>query len=194
MLDDDGLFTVTDLKQMAYCPRVVFYERCLPHVRPRTYKMEAGQAAHEDEQARAARRTLARYALPEGERHFDLLLQSARLGLRGKLDEVIALGDGTLIPVDYKLTRAVAGNHRLQLAAYALLLEAVYGGAVTRGFVVLIPTQKAVEVAINGKLRAAVATRLEEARTMVKEERMPEPTTVRARCYDCEFRRFCNDV
>ena len=38
---------VIDLKQYEYCPRIVYYEYCLPGVRPTTYKMAAGIAAQD---------------------------------------------------------------------------------------------------------------------------------------------------
>lgn len=194
MLDDQQLFTVTDLKQFDYCARVVFYERCLPRVRPRTYKMDVGRDAHQDEQRKASRRSLAGYGLPAGERQFDLRLRSERLGLHGKLDELVMSSDGTCFPVDYKLAKQVAANHRLQLAAYALLLEDTREIRIERGYIYLIPTRKTVEVAITPKLRSAVETRLHALNRMVETEEMPQPTVVRARCFDCEFRRFCNDV
>ncbi len=37
------ILTVTDLKQYCYCPRILFYMRCLPGVRPLTVKMEEGR-------------------------------------------------------------------------------------------------------------------------------------------------------
>ncbi|NJL95452.1 MAG: hypothetical protein HC915_17865 [Anaerolineae bacterium] len=45
MLGSDLIYTVTDLKQMAYCARVVFYERCLPHPRPRTSRFLIARSA-----------------------------------------------------------------------------------------------------------------------------------------------------
>src|SRR5690242_3436884 len=83
------LFTVTDVKQFVYCGRVIFYERCLPHLRPRTYKMDAGRAEHEDEQKRAARRNLSQYALGEGKRAFDVAITAPTLKLTGLIDEVV---------------------------------------------------------------------------------------------------------
>ena len=48
------LFRVVDLKQYVYCPRIVYYHHCLPQVRPVTFKMEAGLAAQDEEEVRAA--------------------------------------------------------------------------------------------------------------------------------------------
>lgn len=194
MLDDARLLTVTDLKQYAYCPRVVYYERCLPHIRPRTYMMDAGRDAHEDEQDRAARRVIAKYAVPDGQRQFNVRLLSETLGLQGLLDEVMLASDGTTIPVDYKLASSVSANHRIQITAYALLLEANGSLPVERGFIYLIPTRKLVTVNITARLRAITFDLLDKLRTLIALEQMPPPTERSSQCAACEFRRFCNDV
>ncbi len=49
-------------------------------------------------------------------------------------------------------------------------------------------------VRITPKLRQEVLACVEQIREMVVQERMPEPTSRRGRCVDCEFRRFCGDV
>jgi CRISPR-associated exonuclease Cas4 len=54
------MLEVTDLKQYACCPRIVFYRYCLPKVRPVTYLMEEGIRAHEQEEEREERRSLHR--------------------------------------------------------------------------------------------------------------------------------------
>jgi len=194
VLDDEHFFTVTDLKQAAYCARIVFYEQCLPHVRPRTYKMDAGRDAHETEQRRAARRTLARYDLSEGERVFDVRLASASLRLTGILDEVIYCADGTAFPVDYKLAKQASLHYRLQLASYALLLEEAEAVIVDKGFVYLIPKREMVQVPITETLRTQVLSLLEQMSTMVEREEIPGPASKFNFCVACEFRRFCNDV
>ena len=76
---------VTDAKQYAYCPRIVYYHYCLPAVRPLTYKMQAGIAAHTDEREREHRRSLRPYSITDGERFFDVRLFSESLGLRGRV-------------------------------------------------------------------------------------------------------------
>src|SRR4051812_43849528 len=123
MLDDELYFTVTDLKQFTFCPRVLFYERCLPHIRPRTYKMDAGHDVHEDEPKRAVRRTLYAYEVEGGKRLFDVALSSDLLRLCGKIDEVVQTNTGEYFPVDYKLAHKEGANHQIQVAAYALLME-----------------------------------------------------------------------
>lgn len=191
---DPLFFTVTDLKQFTYCPRVLFYEKCLPHIRPRTFKMDAGRDEHELEERRAIRRTLSKYDVAAGSRAFDVAIEEAGYGLRAKLDEVVTTAEGEIFPVDYKLAEKVGENHKLQLTAYAMLLEVTRSVKIQRGFIYLIPKQRTVEVLIHEQMRKDVVKLLAEMKTMVVQEAMPNPTDVQTRCFSCEFRRFCNDV
>jgi len=193
--DLDLLYIATDIKQYHYCPRITYYEKCLPDFRPQTYMMLAGQEAHERERARAVRRTLQAYHLVKGERHFDVHLRSTALGLAGKIDEVVVCPDDPpqVYPVDYKLIDRVQDQHRCQLAAYGLLLEEQWGIRVERGFIYLIPRRRAVEVVLDAPLRETVYNTLEAIRTIASREVMPPPDN-RQKCPLCEFRRICNDV
>jgi CRISPR-associated exonuclease Cas4 len=207
------MFTVTDLKQMSYCPRIVYYGYCLPGLRvARTHKMALGAQADEAVEALEHRRSLRAYGLRDGTRQFDVWLESDALGLRGRLDMLVESGD-ELIPVDYKdsasgfeenagqpvskpprPTKEIQHNWALQLTTYALLVEAVFGRSVRRGFIYYIPARRAREVRFTQPLRDEVMNLLGQMQQMIEMERQPGPTPHRARCDACEFRRFCNDV
>ncbi len=116
-----------------------------------------------------------------------------KLGLSGQVDEVVET-EHELIPIDYKLTRQAGHHFKVQLAAYALLLEERFQKPVGRGFIYLIPRRKSLEVPITQSLRSEVKTALSAMKAIVEREQMRAPTTWRQRCADCEFRRFCNDV
>lgn len=191
---DRPVFVVTDLKQYAYCPRVVFYQYCLPLVCSESYKMQASHKAHDREQGREVRRSLRRYGLDQGARAFDVDLYSASLGLRGRADLIITCPD-EIIPVDYKLSRRKPGPHfRLQLAAYGLMLQEKTGLPAKRGFLYSLLTRQAERVPLTANAYAKVRRTLDALRDMVERERMPDPPRGRAKCVGCEFRRFCNDL
>lgn len=195
MLDtQETLFTTTDLKQYIYCPRIFYYHACLPTIRPVTYKMQAGIDAHENERKRALRRSLEMYDEPSGKRHFDVNVYSAELGLSGQIDEVVETDAGEFIPVDYKLARQAGYHFKVQLTAYALLLEAAYHTRVKYGFLYLLLSRKTLRVSITPKLREEVSQALAAMQAISETEAMPLPTEWRQHCPDCEFRRFCNDV
>jgi len=156
--------------------------------------MDAGKEDHEETRNNAHRRTFVQMGLEKGVREFDVDLTATELNLRGKLDEVVTTDTGAIFPVEYKGTDKVADNHRLQVIAYAMLLESVRGKPVTRGYIYLTPLRKARKLTITPEDKARVRDLLTELRQMVEGEIMPPPTAIRSRCMGCEFRRFCNDV
>jgi CRISPR-associated exonuclease Cas4 len=192
------LLEVTDLKQWTYCPRVVFYRYCLPRVRPITYSMEAGRQSHEEVASREERRSLRAYGLTSGERFFDVALRSERLHLSGRIDLVIRVetpqGPEGIV-VDYKLSEREPGSHfKLQLAAYALMLEEAWGMPVGRAFLYHIPQRKAEAISLTPALRRQVEATIADVQRAIVGEDMPPPPRHLGKCVACEFRRFCNDV
>ena len=200
VLMDLATIEVTDLKQWRYCARVVWYRYCLPDVRPITDLMHHGTLHHQDEAGREERRSLRPYGLTVGERHADLPLYSTRLGLRGRLDLAIATPDrvtpsAEAIVVDYKDSEQQLGPHvKLQLTAYALLLEEAWGLPVRTSWIYQIPLRRAERITISPTLRRQVTTTVETIQASIRGERMPEPPASRRQCVNCEFRRFCNDT
>lgn len=195
------LYRVTDVKQAAYCPRIVFYTYVLPVGKRPTRKMDFGTVAHEQVERLEARRTLARYGLKGAERVWGVWLTSERMGLSGRLDLLLKLpalpgSDAPrYVPVDFKRTAGpVYQNHHLQLAAYALLVEEHYGQVVTTGFIYRIPEGRPEVVAIEDGLKRRVREMVAEIDAMVQAERMPPPTPHRGRCQDCEFQNYCADI
>lgn len=196
----DPMLEVTDLKQWRYCGRIVWYRFCLPDIRPVTALMEQGITSHRAEADREERRSLRAYDLTEGERMFNVVLRSERLGLSGRLDMAIAVPGRTVpgayaVVVDYKDSEQLPGPHfKLQLATYALLLEELWELPVTLGFVYLIPLKQAVRIPITAALRRKVIHTVMTIQTAIRNEALPPPPAGRRPCFTCEFRRFCNDV
>jgi CRISPR-associated exonuclease Cas4 len=185
---------VNDLKQYEYCPRIVFYNTVMPLDRKVTFKMQRGTEAEFQLDALEKRRSLRRYKLSEGERRFHVWLHSERLGLSGKMDLLIVSQQG-YFPVDFKYTRGRPHrNHISQLAGYAVLVEEQYQTEVETGFIYLAPVGELVAIKITKELKKEVSERLASIREMVRDELLPPPTLVRARCAECEFRNYCGDI
>ena len=191
---DAPLLRVSDLKQWVYCPRIFYYARCLPKVRPVTFGMEHGARAGERVEALEERRSLRAYGLSGGAREFNVGLASSTLGVRGVADMIVTADDGEVIPVDFKESDKAGDHFKLQVAAYALLLEEERGIKVARGFIYLAVLKRAEEVRVDARLRAKIMDALANMRRAEQTEAMPAPTPHISRCVSCEFRRFCNDV
>lgn len=192
-------FTVTNLKDYTYCPRILYYQTVLPQIRPTTYKMEAGKQAHQQTEENEKRRQLRTYGITHGTRHFNVQLYSPPIRLSGELDLLIETPT-ELIPVDYKDSDQAADQYRLQLIAYARLLQELIKEQkiphkpILRGFLYLIPTRKAVEIKFTPNLWQEIEKTVQTMTNIADKQQMPPPTPQVKKCTDCEFRRFCNDI
>lgn len=185
---------VNDLKQFTYCPRIVFYQYAMPVEHRATFKMERGKTIEVRVEDLEKRRRLREYGLDAGTRRFQVWMRSPRLGLSGRVDLLIETADG-MFPVDFKDTTApIRHNHRVQLCAYAILIEETFRRPVRVGFIYRVPRSDVAEVEMSLELRTETEETIQAIRTLIRSECMPEATPVRARCTDCEYRNYCGDV
>jgi CRISPR-associated exonuclease Cas4 len=188
------LIPVTDLKQWAYCARIVYYHRAMPAVGKPTYKMKEAGLAQELIETLEMRRNLRAYGLEGARRFFNAWMTDERLGLSGKVDLLLE-GHDEVAVVDFKLTSGSPGeNHRMQLAGYSLLAEAARGLPAHRAFLYRIPDNHVFVIEITDELRRAVARAVADIRHMAETQWCPQPTSVRGRCVECEFANYCADV
>jgi CRISPR-associated exonuclease Cas4 len=166
----------------------------VPVFKKPSFKMEYGQQQHASVQALEKRRLLRRYGLEQAERIFNLYLCSPARGLTGIID--MALKDGNCYyPVEFKHSRRdYFNNHKMQLTAYAVLLEDALGATVPFGFIHNSWSGRTYKIDFPDALRADLDMALNAIRQMIQAERLPEPTPQRAKCTDCEFRNWCADV
>jgi CRISPR-associated exonuclease Cas4 len=189
----EPLLRVTDLKQQLYCPRIAYWTYVVPVEKRLPLKVEYGAADHALLARLEERRTLRAYGLAAGTRQFHIRLTSEVLGLTGVLDALLETTEER-IPVEYKDTLGgVRLNHRVQLAAYGMLLKEVPGPPVRRGMVFIIPEGKVYPVRLDATLEAKAREALAAIRETIATELVPPPADRWAKCRDCEFLRFCGD-
>lgn len=187
------VFTVTDLKQYFYCPRIIYFTYVQPVPRHVTAAMERGADEHLRVENLEPRRTVRRYGLEQAEKHLRVRVYSPAIGLSGQLDMLLIAGENHY-PVEFKHTRQPpAANHRRQLAAYAMLVEEEYETRVDKGFFCLYPENRLFAVEIGAADKRAVAEAVGEMRQIVLAQEWPEATHDRGKCTCCEWRNFCND-
>jgi len=195
--------TVSETRQWTFCPRVLWHRRMMRHPTRETPKMTLGHDAEAALERLERRRTGRRYGLSAATRRFNVPLASRRLGVRGVCDLVLDTpaspsAPRRLHPVEVKRTHGgAATHHAVQLAGYAMLLEEVErlpAGSVSEGFLLLLPADRLVPIALDAVPRAAFEAALAEIRAMLDHERFPAPTKHRAFCPQCEYVHFCGDV
>jgi CRISPR-associated exonuclease Cas4 len=119
-------------------------------------------------------------------------LFSARLGLVGKPDYIVEIGN-KYIPVEAKSgeARRPYRNHVLQLATYCLLIEEMYNQTVPFGILTYSGGQQ-FRIPFTAVLREDITKTLNGMRMQLASKSVRRNHDVPARCKSCPFRKFCN--
>ncbi len=187
--------TVTHVLEHLYCPRFTYFEYVLavPERQERRSLVVKGRQAHEER--KRINPQYLRKKLGVVERRFDVPMASASLGVRGVVDEVLTLDDGTMAPFDYKFAEdpgQVYHNQKVQSALYGLLIRETFGVPVRRGLVCYLRSNHRVVSLEHTEEDYAEARQIvREVLEVIQTGLFPPATTWKARCRDCCYRNIC---
>jgi CRISPR-associated exonuclease Cas4 len=176
-----------------YCARYTFYEQILkiPQYEEKFYKVKRGRALH-DSKLESTKPYLRR-KLGVVEVRTDQSMTNDFI--RGRLDEVLWLSDGTMAPLDYKFAEyddTVHLTYQLQLYCYAWLIEENFHKPVNKGFLVYTRSKnKLVEVPIPSDAKRLVQQAAVEIMEMLESSKYPKGTRQKKKCEICTYRNFC---
>lgn len=209
-LSEDGVFlddkddsevgfsiTASDILEYLFCPRFTYFEVYLqiPEHQEKRFKVQKGRMVHEDKMR--LNPDYLRKKLGCVDRKTAVYLSSER-GMRGIVDEVLFLDDGTAAPLDYKYAEykeRTFKNHKYQLTFYGRLITEHFQVPVTRGFIVYTRSRnKLMEVPITERMSSNLDSIMRDLADVVQKGVYPEPTKYRARCGDCCYRNICEKV
>lgn len=118
-----------------------------------------------------------------------------KANLRGKIDEVLQLDDGTFAPLDYKFAHwknRIYETYKQQLICYALLIEENFDARVNKGFLVYVrSSHKLVEVEISDKDKEQIEKSTHEMLEIINKNKYPKATKSKKKCLNCTYRNIC---
>lgn len=182
---DGAYISVTELKEMAYCPVIPWIHAHLGYRTDPTPSMESGQQRVDADYKEAVAEELG---LPRPYR-LEVPLRSPRLGLSGVVDVIAGSGTYTVLEVKaFKRPRGRWRHYRLQLLAYALLVMDTLG-----------PVREAILYMGGETLRIPVSERvvqetlkaIERLNVIIRSEDPPRPNIPSAKCTYCWYSRVC---
>lgn len=186
--------TPTEVVEYNFCPRFIYFMNVLaiPQYEERRYMVQRGREEHAKRLVRNKAYLWKKIGCVD--RQSDVLLESERLGLRGLVDEIVTLADGSLAPVDFKYADSgtLYRSHRLQIYCYALLIEECFEKAVHKGYIFYIRggcTQE--EVSFGALARQQTRKDIAAILEIIQREKLPRPTKSRSRCADCTYKNIC---
>jgi CRISPR-associated protein Cas1 len=182
---DDALLSVASLHALVYCERLFYLE-------------EVERLRLADAAVYAGRRLHVELAQEEAEAVDRLEFESGLLGIRGAVD-VLRSRDGELVPYEHKRGRAAGSSgareawqtDRVQIGAYALLIEEAHGRTVPEGRVRYHADRVTVRVPVDDELRAQVRAAIDRARTLQGSIERPPVTDNDKLCTRCSLAPVC---
>lgn len=181
-----ALIRVMALHAFAYCPRLFYLEEV--------------EGIHvQDERVFAGRRLHAEIDAKEASSWEELWLEDEELGLCGKVD-ALRYHDGTLIPYEHKRGRSAKSSDgrseawpsdRIQVIAYAMLIEKVHAITVPEGRVRYHQSNVTVRVLCDRANREEVLKCIEQARALARSIERPPVTDNEKLCRKCSLAPVC---
>lgn len=185
--------TPSHIIEYLYCPRFTYYEHVLriPQFEDRHYKVEKGRNLHDLKLER--NKDYLRKRVGAVDKYIDQYLTNELL--RGVIDEVLVLNDGTMAPLDYKFAKfeeRVYNTYQTQLECYAVLIEDNFQQQVNKGFLVYTRSaNKLVEVAIGKDAKQEVRNICKKVNEIIFNNFFPSATKYKKRCIGCTYRNIC---
>jgi len=189
------MLTPSEVIEHLYCPRFTYFMHCLniPQHEEQRYKVLKGRELHENRAG--INKTYARRKLNCVSKDISVYLASAKIHVRGVVDEVLHLADGSACPLDYKFTEHrdyLFATHKIQSILYAGLIREVYRKPVTRGYVCYI---RGCSVLKEIVYQPSDFTHAEEVITemaaIITRGYYPKKTRSANKCFDCCYKNIC---
>ena len=196
LVETQGIFiTPSELIEYIYCARFIFFMNCLsiPQHEEKRYKVLIGREIHEER--RRLNPNYLRKKLGCVNKDTDVYMVSESEHIKGKVDEVLYLSDGTLAPLDYKWTEYkefAYKTHRYQSVLYAMLIRENYKKEVKSGFLCYTRDKyKIKEVLFSENDFHEAKQMIEEMLKIIQFGHYPKKTKFQIRCIDCCYKNIC---
>lgn len=185
--------TPSHIIEYLFCPRFTWFEYVLviPQYEERHYKVSKGRNMHDLKLIQ--NKEYLRKRIGVKEKWLDQYLTNDLM--RGKVDEVLLLNDGSMAPLDYKFAQykdKIYSTYKTQLFCYAWLIEENFGNPVKKGFLVYTRSKnKLIEIGITDSDKQEVKRCVNEINTIVEGNVYPKATKYKKRCLTCTYRNIC---
>ena len=124
----------------------------------------------------------------------ELRVESDELKLKGIIDQVHVY-DNDYVPFELKTGRmpqdGVWPSHRIQIAAYSLLLQEKFNKQIKEGFVVYLDSKEKRHIAINPYMQEEVKQLLNEVIELLESKELPDFCDNENKCRKCGLKEKC---
>lgn len=185
--------TPSHIIEYLFCPRFTYFQYVLDieQKEEKSFKAIKGRNIHDLKLVQ--NKDYLRRSIGVVDKKLDVYLTSEHL--RGKVDEVLTLGDGTMAPLDYKFAQykdTVFKTYKTQLICYAILIEENFSTIVNKGYLVYTRSKnKLVKIDISDKDKLQVQKHISKIIEIISDNLFPKATPHKRKCISCTYRNIC---
>ena len=187
--------TVSDVIEYMFCPRFIYfmYSLAIPQHEEQRFKVIKGRKIHS--LRTQLDKDYIRKKIDVNRKEVDVYLSSKKHHIRGIIDEVLFLADGTAAPLDYKYAKfnnKLFQTYKNQIILYGMMIQEVYNIKVTRGFICYTRSNNLIkEITITQKDMDISINKINEILDIIQKGYFPKKTKYIKKCIDCCYRNIC---
>ena len=186
--------TPSEIIEFLYCPRFTYFMKNLNirQYEENRFKVQLGREKHLNKKSTTTNQIRKRIGGVSKEQEKYLI--SKTYGVKGIVDEIYLLDDGTYAPLDYKYAEYKEKEfetYKIQMALYCLIIEELYKTKVNKFFLVYLRSKNLLkEIEFDDKLRKKSIKCINDYKKVIKGF-YPKATSSKARCFYCCYRNIC---
>ena len=195
MEDTDTIITISDVLEYLFCPRFTYFMYCLdiPQHEEQRFKVLKGREVHETRRMTNAEYVRKKLDCIKKER--SVFIASKKNHIKGIVDEVLLLEDGTAAPFEYKYAEykdKIFKTYRYQLVLHGMMIRENYGLEVNRGYICYIRSNNLVkQVDFKPSDFQKGIEIIESVIDIINKGVYPKTTRNLRKCVDCCYRNIC---
>ena len=189
------MITPSEVIEHLFCPRFTYFMNCLdiPQHEELRYKVLKGRKLHDRREKE--NKEYLRKKIGCVSKELSVYLASPVVRVRGIVDEVLTLVDGSISPLDYKYTEYrdyLFKTHRVQSILYAMLIKEIYKKPVYKGYICYVRDGATLKEVLYNRIDFEDTKKLlDEIFKTILMGYYPQRTSWHNRCIDCCYKNIC---
>jgi CRISPR-associated exonuclease Cas4 len=191
----DTIITISDVLEYLFCPRFIYFMHCLaiPQHEESRFKVIKGREVHDEK--RITNTEYLRKKLGVVKKEINVFIASKNHHIKGILDEILFLDDGTAAPFEYKYAEfkdTIFQTYKFQLVLHAMMIKENYKIDVKKGFICFTRSNNHIEeiVFTEKDFKKAIEI-IDEILEIINKGFYPGKSRYKNKCIDCCYSNIC---
>lgn len=196
-----SIFEVIDY---IYCPRIIYYEKTLKISESKMEAFKEEEKKRLEEKGMRNRRwvwdrlKLRKQSINNLEqwtnKEFNKELYSQKYHFHGKLDEILYLDEGTIVPLYYhnsKYTAREDEQYKNLMTLFSMLIEENYQIECQKGYILFLNDSSLKKIECTTKDFENIKQYIAKTLELIETEKYPLEVEGGTKCRDCYYKKIC---